>query len=208
MSPRRPPRALALLALTSGCGGITYRELGEALLISGLFVGLAGVAMVALLQRAWSVALGAKPSPWALPAGLLVGAGSTALGVALNRTISAAAMRAAGVPERLALGAWLREVYFDSLLFGAAVLTVALVAWRATARSRPTRAAWIALPGVLGLNAALALGAVAVGRGTVPSDLHEALFWLGGLGATPVVVWVALAIEGLLRRRAIARAGG
>lgn len=195
-----PPRSLLLAASLYGCV-LSYRDLGETVLTAGVALALIGGALVASLQWIWSPLL---PPPVAqrraVIAAVLIGA--VAMGIGSGLTSATLTAHPEG-PS--AARAWFERLHIGTQFFGASILAWTLVAWRVLVRVRPQRAA-LAVPVTLALSAALALlAAVLGGRRALPDPLFYFLYWSGTLGVVPAALWCVLALEGVLRRRALPR---
>lgn len=201
-----PPRSLLLAASLCGCL-FSYRDAGESLLAATLVVALVGGALLAALDRVWAPLLPPRPPlRGALLAAVAVGVVATVVALAMTTEASSRHWAGAeGDPATLHARAFIGRVRIGAQFFGTAVLAWTLLAWRILLRVRPRRAAR-ALPVALGLSALLAWAGAVVGGGrALPEALFVFLYWSGTLGVVPLALWCALMLEGVVRRRALAR---
>jgi len=178
-----PPLTLAIPILAAGCGPTSEQAGGVVLLVAPVAMALSALAVRFLLwlwRPAEKLPLSSRPA--------LVAAGVCfALGVG-------AAIRVDGLDEWILLAL---------ALFGTSYLAVALVTWRIwLALDRASASTWSFLPA----TSLLVAPALPLALGLAGDDFADtvAVIWVypGYFGLVPLCILVALAAEGVARRRA------
>ncbi len=179
-------RALPLLSLLVACGPTPEQAGGVVLLVAAVPVAVAALLvrfLVWLWRPAERLPLSSRPA-------LFAALGCLALGVG-------AAVRIDGLDEYALLAL---------ALFGTSYLAVALVAWRVwLAFDRATASTWSFVP----VTSLLVAPALPLALGLAGEDFADvvAVAWVypGYFGLVPLCILVALAAEGVARRRAASR---